>query len=103
MGIKIWVDDVRPMPKGYDFHFHSVNETIDAIDYIEAKQKYSIDLLSLDHDAGEFCVDGGDYIRILDYLEEHNIFIPIHIHSANVVGVNNMKRIIEKNNWKYVY
>ena len=35
--MKIWVDDVRPMPKGYDIHCYSVNETIDIIQSLISK------------------------------------------------------------------
>ena len=37
--MKIWVDDIRPMPSGYDIHCQSVNDTIGVIEYIEKKQK----------------------------------------------------------------
>ena len=100
--MKIWVDDVRPMPLDYDIHCHSVNEVISVIEYIEAKQKYNIDLIDLDHDAGDYYNDGGDYIKILDWLEVNQLNIPIAIHSCNIVGVQNMERIIKKNGWKYI-
>ena len=29
--------------------------------------------------------------------------IPIHIHSMNVVGVQNMRAIIQRNGWKEVF
>ena len=45
--------------------------------------------------------DGGDYIKLLDWLEEMNITtFPIHIHSQNPVGAENMRRIIRKNGWR---
>lgn len=102
--MKIWVDDVRPMPKGYDLHIKSVNDAIEVIGYIEAKQHQRIDLLDLDHDAGDYYDQGGDYIRILDWMEFEGINdIPISIHSGNLVGIRNMQRIIQKNGWKYVF
>ena len=73
--MKIWVDDVRPMPQGYDIHCQSVNDAIGIIEYIDMKQIVSIELLDLDHDAGDFRKDGGDYIKILDWLEEKDISI----------------------------
>ena len=45
---------------------------------------------------------GGDYIKLLDWLERTGRNYPIHIHSMNVVGVQNMRAIIRKNNWKEV-
>lgn len=100
--MKIWVDDIRPMPKGYDIHCKSVNDTIEVLNYIYMKQKMSVELLDLDHDAGDFRCDGGDYIKILDWLEEMNICIPIRIHSGNIVGRQNMERIIKHNSWTLI-
>ena len=94
--MKIWVDDVRVAPQGYVW-CKSVNETIKAI--LELEQNDSIDLIDLDHDAGEYVRDGGDYIKILDWLTEHERNYPIRIHSMNPVGVDNMRRIIQRNGW----
>ena len=96
--MKIWVDDIRPAPEGYE----RARTTNQAIDYIRCYGSL-IYLLDLDHDAGDYVELGGDYIKILDYMEEHNINdIPIRIHSANPVGVANMRRIIQKNGWTEV-
>ena len=62
-------------------------------------------LISLDHDAGDFAQDGGDYVKLLDWLEEEGIVDTgyfFHIHSQNPVGIENMRRIIEHNNWREV-
>ena len=61
-----------------------------------------IELIDIDHDAGVYAFNGGDYIRLLDWLEETGRNYPIHIHSQNVVGVQNMRRIIERNGWKEI-
>ena len=105
--IKIWVDDIRTPPTGY-FWTKTVKNTIIAIEEAEF-MGYKIDEISLDHDAGEFDHDageyaefGGDYIKLLDWLEETGRNYPIHIHSMNVVGVENMRRIIQRNGWKEV-
>ena len=66
-------------------------------------KKWAIELIDLDHDAGDYArFGGGDYIRILDWLEETGRNYPIRIHSQNPVGVQNMRRIIEKNGWKEI-
>ena len=65
--------------------------------------KYAIELIDIDHDAGEYADRGGDYIRLLDWLEETGRNYPIRIHSQNPVGVQNMRRIIERNDWKEVF
>lgn len=104
--MKIWVDDVRPAPEGY-FHCHSVNETISTIKFIDFLEKLRpdrkiIEVIDIDHDAGDYVSDGGDYINILNWLEETGRSYPIHIHSMNSVGVENMRRIIKKNGWEEV-
>lgn len=75
----------------------SVNETISVI-----KNSRDISLIDIDHDAGIYYSDGGDYIRILDWLEEHGYSYPIRIHSMNPVGVQNMRSIIQHNGWMEV-
>ena len=92
--IKIWVDDIRLIPTGYE-GTKSVNETIALIEKIEA-QGGVIELIDLDHDLGEYEGDGGDAIKILDYLAERGKFYPIAIHTANPVGRANMQRMIER-------
>lgn len=95
--MKLWIDDVRPAPEGYVW-IKSVNDTIK---FINANIN-DIELIDIDHDAGDYEFDGGDYIHILDYLEAMKLSYPIHIHSMNVVGVRNMRRIIEANGWKEI-
>lgn len=102
--MKIWVDDVRPAP-GDCFHgwawCKAVNTTKAIIEAAEQSGK-EIELIDLDHDAGDYAKDSGDYIEILNWLEETNRSYPIHIHSMNPVGVENMRRIIERNGWTEV-
>ena len=97
--MRLFIDDVRIAPRGWD-RAYSVNG---AIDYI--KQFYDkIEVISLDHDAGEY--GPPDYIKILDWIEEHygaNFKPAIKLHSANPVGIANMRRIIQKNNWKEIF
>lgn len=61
-----------------------------------------VEVIDIDHDAGDFVYDGGDYIKLLDWLEETGRNYPIRIHSMNVVGVANMRAIIERNGWKEI-
>lgn len=106
--MKIWVDDARPAPKGYRI-VRSVNEAKEMIETYEVmkrvsggKKYYDIELIDLDHDAGDFASDGGDYINILNWFEETGRSYPIRIHSMNPVGVENMRRIIRKNGWREI-
>ena len=110
--MKIWLDDVRPAPEGY-FHCLTVEHAKSIIELWEANQnknrldipiimlEYGVDieLIDIDHDAGIFAPLGGDYIKLLDWLEETGRNYPIHIHSMNPVGIENMRRIIQKNGW----
>ena len=106
--MKLWVDDVRPAPYGYRT-VRSVNEAKETIETYEimrrvsgGKRCYIIELIDIDHDAGDFANDGGDYIKLLDWLEETGRNYPIRIHSMNPVGIENMRRIIQKNGWTEV-
>lgn len=92
--VKIYVDDVRPVPEGYE-GTKSVDETIALIEELEAKG-VEIELLDLDHDLGDYAKYGGDAIKILDYLAERETYYPIAIHTANPVGRANMERMIER-------
>ena len=105
--MKLWIDDVRPAPKGYTW-VRSVNGAIDIIlEYsnklnFDMEMEDQIELINIDHDAGIYAQYGGDYIRLLDWLEETGRNYPIHIHSMNPVGVANMRAIIERNGWKEI-
>lgn len=108
--MKFWVDDKREAPSGYIW-LTSVSQVIECIKFCEGElakindpelRKYStyhIELIDLDHDAGDFAKHGGDYIKILDWLEENGKNYPIRIHSMNPVGVQNMRAIIQRNGW----
>lgn len=128
--MKLWIDDVRPAPEEYGCWCKSVNEAKnfilsqerrrdDALNIAQSNQNRrhdivayrgalriashrDIELIDIDHDAGDYASDGGDYIRLLDWLEETGRNYPIRIHSMNPVGVANMRAIIQRNGWKEV-
>ena len=126
--MKLWIDDVRPAPEGYVW-IKSVNTAKLVIMEKEQTAQWAsdkayaledignfdmarrigrvvinskIELIDIDHDAGDFIEEGGDYIKLLDWLEETGRNYPIRIHSMNPVGVANMRAIIERNGWKEV-
>lgn len=106
--MKIWVDDVRPAPEGYVW-CQTTNEVKHVIQNIfslyhihNTANLPHIELLDLDHDAGDLARWGGDYIKILDWLERQGWSIPIRLHTMNPVRRENMKAIIQKNGWTEV-
>lgn len=114
--MRLWIDDVRPAPEGYVWCKSVVDAQvcIEAVDWtnffnhipdsLDPNYKdIEIELIDIDHNVGDFACDGGDYIRLLDWLEETGRKYPIRIHSQNSVGVENMRRIIERNGWKEVF
>ena len=90
---------MRPAPVGWDWA-KTVEDAISLVLYWE-DQGEEIELISTDHDAGD--CGPPDYIKFLDWLEETGRNYPIRIHSMNIVGVANMRAIIERNGWKEVF
>ena len=80
--MKIWLDDIRPAPEGYIW-CKSVNS---AKKVIEAPVKGLFHYLILTMILGHYAYDGGDGIKLLDWLVETQRFYPIHIHTMNPVG-----------------
>ena len=98
--MRIWIDDLRLAPNGYVW-CKSVNQAKQIIRSYELTHT-PIELIDIDHDAGDYAFDGGDFIKILDWMELTNRNYPIRIHSMNPVGVQNMRAIIKRNDWKEV-
>lgn len=82
--MKIWLDDLRPAPWGYE-SARSVNEAKTLIREAE-RNGIEIEVLDLDHDLGDFANQGGDAIKLLDWLVERETFYPVEIHTANPVA-----------------
>lgn len=104
MKIKLYVDDIRPTPDGYTGYM-TTNAALRCIYY----NYPDIEEISLDHDAGDCAKEGGDYINILKEMERLSrregfdfSHIKFYLHSANPVGVQNMRAIIEANGWKEI-
>jgi hypothetical protein len=103
--MKLWIDDVRPTPEGYT-GFMTTNAALRAI-----RLHYkNIELIDLDHDAGDCAKEGGDYINILREMHRLTIVhkmdfshIKFRLHSMNPVGVQNMRAILHDNGWKEIY
>ena len=92
--MKLWLDDLRPVPYGYE-GAKSGNEAKKLIQEAE-HNGIEIEALDLDHDLGDYADQGGDAIRLLDWLAERETFYPVEIHTANPVGRANMERILAR-------
>ena len=113
--MKLWLDDCRPAPEGYIWA-KSVREAELIVsrfnwvtDYLAGHIKAPLTLpwfseINIDHDAGCYVTDGGNYIEFLKWLENHypGIKCTFHIHSTNSVEVENMRKIIQRNGWKEI-
>ncbi len=91
MGIRVWLDDKRPMPKGFDVFAMTAPE---AIRYLETEE---VSIVSLDHDLG---AENGTGYDVATYIEKraHNRTLPRlewHVHSANPVGAARMRAALE--------
>lgn len=104
--MKLWVDDIRTPPSDDWLWARSVNQAITAIKWYDRSFATDTIYISLDHDAGDFEADGGDYLRVLDWLEQAGIVDTgyfFHLHTMNSVGRENMERIIRKNGWRLLW
>ena len=101
--MKLWIDDVRQPPSNDWIWCTTTNEAMLAIHYYAHHITDHTIIIDLDHDAGDYVQFGGDYIEILNWLEEQGCVDTgyfFHIHSMNPVGVQNMRNIIKRNGWK---
>ncbi len=85
--MKLWLDDVREMPPGYDVHVRTAR---DAIDFLESG---GVTDISLDHDLGD--EENGTGYDVAKWIEEQAFYHKLpkliwRIHSQNSVGVKNM-------------
>lgn len=103
--MRLWVDDIREPPSDDWLWCHTVKDAKAMIHWYEHQYRDDTIYIDLDHDAGIYASQGGDYIKLLDWLEEQGIVDTgyfFHIHSFNPVGVENMRRIIQKNGWREI-
>lgn len=90
--IRLWVDDVRPTPPGYNA---TVNNALDAIIYLNTGKVVEI---SLDHDLGDDNVGTG-YL-IAKFIEEKAFYGKLprliwHVHSDNAAGRRNIEMALK--------
>jgi len=86
--MRIWLDDIRPMPNWFDVHCKTATE---AADYIRTGK---VTFISFDHDLGPAKAGTGYHVAVLieDYAKAGAIpAIRYAIHSANPVGRVNIE------------
>ena len=103
--MKLWIDDTRRPPSDDWLWIKTVKMAKSIIHHYEHQYQDDTITIDLDHDAGDFAKDGGDYVEILNWLEREGIVDTgyfFHIHSTNPVGVQNMRAIIQHNGWREI-
>jgi hypothetical protein len=88
--MRVWLDDERPKPAGYDSH---VKSAIEAIELLKTK---TVTVISLDHDLGEGNGSGYEVATFIERGAYEGTLpeIEVFIHSQNAVGVKNMRQAI---------
>lgn len=92
--MKIWLDDIREPPKGYEWVL-----SVDAakkliIDCVV--NRCPIEVIDMDHDLGDYARYGGDGYKLLLWLIEVELYPPIEIHTMNPVGRENMAALVKR-------
>lgn len=99
--VKIWLDDTRIGYHCYNvryIHCYSVNEVKQTILECE-KQNVPIEVIDCEYDLGSFTADGGNGIKLIDWLAKRGSYYPIKLHTTNPIGHENMQHEIERY-WK---
>ena len=84
--MKVFVDDLRECPERYEL-FRS------AEDFLAWRQKNNdveIDILALDHDLGENCLNGYELVQELVESTRMDNIKTIIFHTDNLIGMKNM-------------
>ena len=92
--MRLWIDDTHPAPTGF-VQVKTANAAKAAIRCYE--RTFSGD--------DTIVISIGDDVEVLKWLETEGIVDTgyfFHIHSMNPYGVENMRRIIQKNGWREI-
>jgi hypothetical protein len=90
--LHVWLDDLRPIRPGYNALATTANEAIKLL------KTGRVESISLDHDLGP--PEAGTGYDVAQWIEEaayHGKLkrLSWNIHSANPVGVNNMRQALQ--------
>lgn len=102
----VFLDDIRDAPIhriAQRFQYFCLPRSVkESKRYITKAIKLGINEIwfDLDHDLGDYASQGGDAIKLVDWLVEEfhdkNVIFKFHFHSMNPIGVQNMKNAVEK-------
>ena len=84
--MKLWLDDIRPMPVNFDVHVRNAKDAISLINV------GIVDYISFDHDLGEG-LSGNAVAKMIEFGYSFNFidkYIAWDIHSKNPVGSKNI-------------
>jgi len=86
--MRVWLDDVRPIPDGFDVWVKTAHEAIQLLD------SQAVDFISFDHDLGD--EENGSGYDVAKWIEEMSFKrrmtrIDWAVHSANPVGRKNIE------------
>ena len=97
--VSIWVDDLRPAPKGFIWckTFKSAIATIEYYDTCEFIDGFGIRTIDLDHDLGE---DKSGYDVAKFIVENHISLESFYCHSMNPVGKKNIEQLLSHYGYK---
>jgi len=90
--MRVWLDDVRVMPEGFDVW------VTDALSCAELIESGKVTYLSFDHDLGDSLFTGYTVACIIESLAYYNKIdrISWDIHSQNPVGRENIGKAMRK-------
>lgn len=100
----IYIDDIRNPTDRFDIICRTTEDTIKIFrrKYKEGMRHFFLDM---DHDAGTNAA-GGDFINVLKIIESYvymgkmrDLDIDVHFHSGNSVGIQNMRDIVQHNDY----
>lgn len=112
--IRLWLDDIRPMPSDFDIHAKSANEAIKVL------KTGNVVHISFDHDLGDIVDTEGDIVLwnehkktgyyVASWIEEQAALGNIPpltwaVHSANPIGSENIRQAMLQADkfWKELY
>lgn len=89
--MKIWLDDIRPMPEGYDIHVETVEEAIALL------KEGKVTEISLDNDLGEGLKEGYEVAKYIEMAAYYGELEPISLkhHTDNSVARDKMEMAFE--------